>query len=459
MSGVKVIMNPAMRVLLVAALALGCGLPARAGTIPIAGPQVGQANQAPSASNQQPPLTEKEVLGLVKKNKKQLETVIPEITQRGVAFDLTPEIDQDLRKAGANDEFIANLKNQGPSARAAMAAATSGGAPVPAEESQNFQAIRNELDPDRKIQLVTEFAAKYPDSSLMTYAYFLAQGASLQKGDLANFVDYGEKSLKLKPDNLNALMLMARVLPQPQALRNEMDPDKRLNEAEKDGQKALDLINLLQKQPEETEEGFQSRKNEYIQNVHSGLAMVHLQRALEGLNGPDPAELTKAEEEYKLAIAASTDPNAEDYFRLGEVYANENKVDEAIQAFTKVAQLSQDNPGMKDMAEQRIEELKKRPRQAAPATPPPAAQQSAPTGAVKAQAGNPPCKEGALKEAEVLDLVVNHVPEPRLLALVKERGICFPVTGDIAERLKNNGASDNFISTLRGAEVSMGATQ
>ena len=459
MSGVNVIMNPAMRVLLVAALALGYGLPASAGTLPGAGSQEAQANQTPSASNQQPPLTEKEVVGLVKKNKKHLETVIPEVTQRGVAFDLTSEIEQDLRKAGANDDFIANIKNQGPSARAALAVATSGSATVPAEESQSFQTIRNELDPDRKIQLVNEFATKYPESSMLTYAYFLAQGASLQKNDLTNFVEYGEKSLQLKPDNLNALMLMARVLPQPQALRNEMDPDKRLNEAEKDAQKAIELINLLQKQPEETDEGFQGRKNEYLQNVHSGLAMVHLQRALEGLAGPEPAELSKAEEEYKLAIAATPEANPEDYFRLGEVYANENKVDEAIQAFTKVAELSQDNPGMKGLAEQRIEELKKRSQQATPATPPPAAQKSAPTGAVKAQAEKTPCKEGALKEAEVLDLIVNHVPEPRLVALVKERGICFPVTGDIAERLKNNGASDHFISTLRGAENSMGVTQ
>jgi tetratricopeptide (TPR) repeat protein len=448
-------MKPAMRVLLIAALAAGCAWTASAGSVPAAGPI---APQAASTSPQEPPLTEKDVVKLIKKNKKNLESVAPEILKRGVDFELTPDIEQSLRNAGADDTFIANVKNQGPSERASMAAATARGATVPPEESEGFQAIRNELDPSRKIQLADEFATKYPQSPMLTYAYFLAQGASLQKGDLNSFIDYGEKSLAAKEDNLNALMLMARVLPQPQVLRNEMNPDVRLNEAEKDGQKALELINALTKVAEEPEEAFQRRKAEYLQNIHSGLAMVHLQRAMEGLAGPDPEELAKAEEEYKAAIAASPEVNPEDYFRLGEVYSNENKIDEAIQAFTKVAQMAADNPTVKGLAEQRIEELKKKPRGAAP-TSPPSSKKAAPQESSNVQAANRTCKEGALKEAQVLDLVVNHVPEPRLVALVKERGICFPVTGDIAARLKDNGATEEFISALRGVENPSGGTQ
>lgn len=344
--------NP-IRALLVIVVAAGLEWPARAAAFPIAGQQA----QASSAERQ-PPLTEKEVIQLIKKNKKSLEKIVPEITQRGVAFDLTAEIDARLRKAGAEDNFIANIKNQGPTARAAMAMPSGAGPAVPPEELMEFQAIRNELDPDRRIQIVKDFATKYPNSNLLTYAYFLAQGASLEKGDLQSVLEYGEKSLELKPDNLNALMLMAKILPQPQALRNEMNPDKKLDEAEKDGMKALELISAMGKPPEEPEELYQRRKAEYLEAVHSGLAMVHLQRALEGLAGMDPDELAKAEAEYKLAIAATNNPNPEDYFRLGEVYTHEKRTDDAIQAFTKVAELSADNPPMKELAEQRVAELK-----------------------------------------------------------------------------------------------------
>jgi hypothetical protein len=341
------------RILLTAALALGMVLP-----VHMAAQQAQPAEgQAASAANKQPPLTLKEVIHLVKKNKKHLETISPEIVSRGVDFDLTPEIGQQLEKAGASPDFIANVKNFGPTARASMAA-SGGGATAPPEEMQAFQGIQNELDPDRKIKLVDDFAAKYPKSNLLTYAYFLAQGAALEKGDVKAVISYGEKSLALKADNFNTLLVMAKILPLPQSLQNDPDPDTKLAEAEKDGQKAMEMITSLKQGPTETPEAFKARKDSYLENIHSGLAMVHLQRAMEGLNGIDQDELAKSEAEYRLALSSAANPNAEDYFRLGEVCGYENKVDDAIQAFTKASQLSADNPALKNLADQRIAELK-----------------------------------------------------------------------------------------------------
>jgi tetratricopeptide (TPR) repeat protein len=346
-------MKNAMRILPLAVLALAIGLAARPAPIPQAQPAGAQP-----AANQQPPLTEKEVIQLVKKNKKDLQAISSELVNRGVAFDMTPEIQEKLTKAGATPDFIANVKNLGPTARAANAASAATSASVAPEESQAFQAIRNELDPNRKIQFVDDFAAKYPNSTLLTYAYFLAQGAALQKNDISAVISYGEKSLALKPDNFNALMVMAKILPLPQSLQNEANPDTKLNEAEKDGQKALELVNTLEKPASETDEAFQKRKSEYLENIHSGLAMVHFQRAMGGLAGVDQQELAKAEAEYKLAVAAVPDPNPEDYFRLGEVCEYENKDDDAVQAFNKVSQMSLDNPMLKNLADQKIAQIK-----------------------------------------------------------------------------------------------------
>jgi tetratricopeptide (TPR) repeat protein len=137
-----------------------------------------------------------------------------------------------------------------------------------------------------------------------------------------------------------------------------MNPDKKLTEAEQDGQKALALLEKLEKMPDETDEVFQRRKGQYLEAIHSGLAMVHLQRALGGLAGIDQAELAKSEAEYKAAVADSQNPDPEDYFRLGEVLVRENKKDDAIQAFIKASELSQDNPQLKSMADQQIANLK-----------------------------------------------------------------------------------------------------
>ena len=144
------------------------------GQQPAAQPTAQQPAQPAAAK--QPPMTEKEVVQLVKKNKKNLQAIISDITNRGVAFEMTAEIQDQLTKAGATPEFISNLKNLGPTARSQMAAATAGKPTVPGEEMTAFQAIQNELDPDRKVQEVNDFAGKYPNSALLTYAYFLAQG-------------------------------------------------------------------------------------------------------------------------------------------------------------------------------------------------------------------------------------------------------------------------------------------
>jgi tetratricopeptide (TPR) repeat protein len=354
--------------LIAVGLVLGCGL--FCGSAAFAQFQTdsqssGQPNTPPAAQKaaqpakaQEPPLTEKEVIQLVKKNKKDLQKISGDITGRGVAFDMTPEIQEKLVKAGATPEFVANVRNLGPTARASMATSTAGKGAVPPEEAQAFQAIQNELDPDRKIQEANDFATKYPNSILITYAYFLAQGAALQKDDLDGVLSYGEKSLASNPDNLNALMLMTKFLPQPRSLQNEVNPDKKLEEAEKDGQKALGLVETLPKMPNEPDDVFEKRKGQYLEAIHSGLGMVYLQRAVGGLGGVDPKELAKSETEYKAAVAASANPAAEDFFRLGEVLTRENKKDDAIQAFTKASELSQDNPQMKGLADQQIQQLK-----------------------------------------------------------------------------------------------------
>ncbi len=234
------------------------------------------------------------------------------------------------------------------------------------EEAKSLQAIQNELDAERTIQMANDFEKKFPNSNYLTYVYTFAASACQQKGDINKVVEYGQKSLKLKPDNLMSLIIMASMLPQPQLLRgSEDDKEKKLSEAEKDANQALQLIAQLPKQANETDEQFQKRKAVLGSELHSSLGMVHLQRSSMGLQGPDKDELSKSEQEYKTALSTTERPNPQDYYRLGEAYLIDGKTDEAIDAFSKASQLSQGSV-LKTYADQRVEELKKKQSAAQP---------------------------------------------------------------------------------------------
>jgi tetratricopeptide (TPR) repeat protein len=256
-------------------------------------------------------------------------------------------------------------KNQKAAQSEQAAQAAPAGPPQPSpEETKAYLAIQGELDPTRQLQLVDDFVKTYPNSTLLSDAYFLGSYASQQKGDLAKAIEYCGKSLQAKPDNLRSLLTMASLLPQPQALQgSDADKEKNLSDATADANKALELIPNLHP-PNQTPEQLAQLKANLTSQVHSSLGMVHLQRAMMNLMGADPAELAKAEQEYNTAVTATQQPDPSDYYRLGEVYRNESKLDDAIGAFTKASELAQGSP-LQGMAQQQVQELEKRKAQAA----------------------------------------------------------------------------------------------
>ena len=90
------------------------------------------------------------------------------------------------------------------------------GPQVTPQQLKEAQAIQNELDPDKQMQMVNDFVVKYPDSPYLSDVYFFGAYAAQQKRDVVKVVDFGEKSLKANNDNMRTLILMASMLPTPQ---------------------------------------------------------------------------------------------------------------------------------------------------------------------------------------------------------------------------------------------------
>jgi tetratricopeptide (TPR) repeat protein len=135
-------------------------------------------------------------------------------------------------------------------------------------------------------------------------------------------IEYGDKALKQKPDDLISLLTVSSVLAE-KAPEGENEKEEQMKRALDLGKKASDMVTALVSGPggaqmrEEQKAGLVSQAHQTV-----GLANLHLKK------------LGDAEKEYLLAIAAKKDDPIS-YYRLGLAYAQDRKNDQAMEALAK----------------------------------------------------------------------------------------------------------------------------
>ncbi len=279
-------------------------------------------------------LNQDEVLRLIKQEKQQPDHLIKTLHEQGIDFDLNPEIEKKMRKAGADDQILQAIWTAGPTVRnfkgAVLMSAT--GAPLTStyKEAMGYKTIEQTSDPETKIRMAMEFAQTFPSSELLSYVFTQAAAAFQQKGDFPNAAKTGRKSLALDADNTYSLLVVATSLSEPSMIRDaQNNGESELTEAGTDAQRALELLPKLPARPGETPEQLATRKAGIESGAHAALGSVAMQRD----------KYDQAIEEFKKAISFSQPPKASLYFRLGEIYSNVGEKQQAIEAFSKAAQL------------------------------------------------------------------------------------------------------------------------
>ena len=313
-----------------------------------------QSNQSAPTAQSPSPLTLDEVVRLIKQSKNEPQSVASAIAERGVDFDLDEKTRKKLQKAGADDELLADIWKVTPSGKAHMRAllTTPSGIALQASaaEALALQELQNEGAADRRLRMVEAFEQKFPKSPLLSYVYTEGARADQQNGALENAVDYCRKSLKLDPDNTFSLIILALVLPQPKILKGSSSEAALLSEAAADADRALALLEKLQKRPDETDEQFQDRKGSLAADAHFASGMVEMQRD----------RFDKAVADYQAAISSTKKPTFQYYYRLAEADASQGNISEAIEGLQKASELARGTP-MQKYADDFISELRQKP--------------------------------------------------------------------------------------------------
>jgi tetratricopeptide (TPR) repeat protein len=313
-------------------------------------------SSAPVALSASPPLTLDEVIRLLKQNKSDRKPVASAIAERGVDFELEEKTEKKLRKAGADDDLLADIWKVTPSGKAHMRALllTPAGVEVQASaaEARALQEIQNEGSAERRLQMVDAFDKKYPNSPLLSYVYTEAARAQQQNGALEEAVQSCRKSLKLDPDNTFSLIILALILPQPKMLKgSSAEQLAQLSEAATDANRGLVLLEKLQKRPDETDEQFQARKGALAADAHFALGIDAMQRD----------HFDKAVVEYQTAISSTSKPTFQYFYRLAEAYASEGYISDAIKSLQKASDLARGTP-MQKAADDFMAELQQKSR-------------------------------------------------------------------------------------------------
>jgi tetratricopeptide (TPR) repeat protein len=307
---------------------------------------------APGRQAGQHLLSQDEVYLLVKQDKGQPDVLEKTLHEQGVDFDLNPDIEKKMRKAGASDEILQAIWAAGPTTRNFKGAVITSATGVPLtstyNEAMGYKTIEQTSDPDTRIRMVMEFAQRFPKSALLSYVFTQAAAAFQQKSDFPEAAKTAQKSLALDPDNTYSLLIAASALSEPSIVRDAGgNGAKVLGEAQSDAERVLDLLAKLPARPDETPEQFETRKAGIESSAHAALGSVAMQQDKDD----------DAIEEFKKAISLARPPKASLYFRLGEIYSNTGKKPEAIEAFSKAAEFGK-GTAVETYANQSLKELR-----------------------------------------------------------------------------------------------------
>jgi hypothetical protein len=77
-------------------------------------------------------------------------------------------------------------------------------------EDKAFSAIEDEKNPATKLQLLLEFEKNFSNSEALRTVYSMLMNIYKDRNDTAKVNEFGEKTIKIDPENVDALMAVSR---------------------------------------------------------------------------------------------------------------------------------------------------------------------------------------------------------------------------------------------------------
>ncbi|HXM43604.1 MAG TPA: tetratricopeptide repeat protein [Bryobacteraceae bacterium] len=238
--------------------------------------------------------------------------------------------------------------------------------PKSSEEYEALKTMFGAQTPDARIAAAENVLTKFADTEFKSVALYFEAVAYDQKHDYEHTVVFGERTLEADPKYYQAMLLLAGVIAQ-RTKEFDLDREEKLAQVEKYSKNAIELVKDAPKpNPGITDDQWAAAKKDMASQAHTALGMGAMARK----------KYDVAESEFKIALDSADKPDPATMVRLGKVYCDDGKYDEAIAQFDKVMAMPDVNVTVKQVAQaERVRTIQKKnpPKPADAANPAPPA--------------------------------------------------------------------------------------
>ena len=234
--------------------------------------------------------------------------------------------------------------------------------PKSKDELEALNAMYGAQTADARIAACENVLTKFADTEFKAVALYFEAVSYDQKHDYEHTVVFGERTLEADPKHYQAMLMLATIIAQ-HTKEFDLDREEKLAQVEKYAKTALDLLKTAPKPNANiTDDQWTAAKKDFAAEAHAALGMGAMARKKNDV----------AESEFKLAIDVADKPDPAFMVRLGKVYSDDGKYDEAIAQFDKVMAMPDVNVQVKQVAQaERVRTIqKKNPAKPADAAPP-----------------------------------------------------------------------------------------
>ncbi len=236
--------------------------------------------------------------------------------------------------------------------------------PKSQKEVEALQALFGAQDPDARIKAADNLITKFADTEFKTIAMYLTAASYEQKNDFEKMVVWCERTIETDATNYPCMLMLASGIAK-RARENDLDLNEKLARSDKFAQSALDTLKDAAKpNPQLTEEQWTAAKKDFAAQAHETFALAAALRK----------KYDVAIAEFKQAVDGAATPDPASMVRLGQVYNQAGKPDDAIAILDKVMAIPDVNPQIKQFAQaERVRAIQAKGGGVKPAAPPAAA--------------------------------------------------------------------------------------